>query len=195
MVKTQAREFAMQEVTELKQRRISVPLLIFLLMPLTAITIAILMLVLEPAQGSTGAAANIGAQMQRLPYQAQDFEVQTLDGETVRLSDYRGRVVFLNFWATWCGPCIEELPLMQEFAAQQGDEGAVVLASTIESPDIVRIFSRIRKLKCPTSRCCLTWKNGFTNASPLFKFPSPISSMRKAWCSVINSNPSPQLMR
>lgn len=46
---------------------------------------------------------------------APDFELQTLDGETVSLSDFRGEKVMLNFWATWCPPCRAEMPDMQKF--------------------------------------------------------------------------------
>lgn len=46
---------------------------------------------------------------------APDFELQTLEGETVKLSDYRGEKVMLNFWATWCPPCRAEMPDMQKF--------------------------------------------------------------------------------
>lgn len=45
---------------------------------------------------------------------APDFELTTLDGETVKLSDYRGQVVFINFWATWCPPCRAEMPDMEK---------------------------------------------------------------------------------
>ncbi|MEX2356474.1 MAG: TlpA disulfide reductase family protein [Thermaerobacterales bacterium] len=45
-------------------------------------------------------------------YLAPDFELEGLDGEMIRLSDYRGQVVFINFWATWCPPCLAEMPEM-----------------------------------------------------------------------------------
>jgi peroxiredoxin len=44
---------------------------------------------------------------------APDFELRTMDGEIVSLSDYRGRPVMLNFWALWCYPCLEEIPVIQ----------------------------------------------------------------------------------
>ncbi len=47
--------------------------------------------------------------------QAPDFELQTLSGETVRLSDFRGKRVMVNFWATWCPPCRAEMPDMEKF--------------------------------------------------------------------------------
>lgn len=50
---------------------------------------------------------------------APDFEAVTLDGEKVRLSDYKGEKVLLNFWATWCPPCREEMPDLQKFYETQ----------------------------------------------------------------------------
>ncbi|PKR78716.1 alkyl hydroperoxide reductase [Halalkalibacillus sediminis] len=47
--------------------------------------------------------------------EAPDFEVETLKGETVKLSDYRGEKIMLNFWGTWCPPCRAEMPDMQKF--------------------------------------------------------------------------------
>lgn len=58
---------------------------------------------------------------------APDFELKTLAGDTVKLSDYRGKKVFLNFWATWCGPCKEEMPAMESFY-QSHQEDVVILA-------------------------------------------------------------------
>ncbi|WP_087975184.1 peroxiredoxin family protein [Oceanobacillus rekensis] len=59
---------------------------------------------------------------------APDFELITMTGETVKLSDYEGQRVMLNFWATWCPPCREEMPDMQKFYK---DKDAVVLAINI----------------------------------------------------------------
>lgn len=60
---------------------------------------------------------------------APDFELLTLSGEKVRLSDYRGKKVFLNFWASWCGPCEIEMPYMENFYKRnKGLENVEILA-------------------------------------------------------------------
>jgi peroxiredoxin len=58
---------------------------------------------------------------------APDFTAQTLDGQSVRLSDYRGNIVLLNFWATWCPPCVRETPRLVQVAEEFKDQGLVVL--------------------------------------------------------------------
>ncbi len=63
---------------------------------------------------------------------APDFELPDLSEQEVRLSDYRGKVVFLNFWATWCKPCKEEMPSMEVLYRTYKDEGLVVLAVSID---------------------------------------------------------------
>jgi peroxiredoxin len=60
--------------------------------------------------------------------EAPDFEVPTLGGESIKLSDYRGRPVVLNFWATWCPPCIVEIPLLVQAEADYADENLALIA-------------------------------------------------------------------
>ena len=62
---------------------------------------------------------------------APDFELETLDGEKVKLSDYQGKKVILNFWATWCPPCKDEMPAMEKFHKKAGDD-VVILAVNID---------------------------------------------------------------
>ncbi|HEX7631689.1 MAG TPA: redoxin family protein [Lacunisphaera sp.] len=60
---------------------------------------------------------------------APDFTSQDVDGKDVKLSDYRGKVVILDFWATWCGPCMASMPHTHEVSAKYKDQGVVVLAN------------------------------------------------------------------
>ena len=63
---------------------------------------------------------------------APDFSLPNLDDKTVKLSDYRGKVVFLNFWATWCKPCREEMPSMEVLYKNFERDGLVILAVSID---------------------------------------------------------------
>lgn len=73
--------------------------------------------------------------------QAPDFTLKDLSGNTVSLRELRGKVVFLNFWATWCPPCRLEMPAMEQLHKEFSDQGLVVLAVNFrESQDDVRSF-------------------------------------------------------
>ena len=67
--------------------------------------------------------------------EAPDFELTALDGKTVKLSDYRGKKVILNFWATWCPPCKAEMPHMQKFHEENKDKGVEILAVNLTNMD------------------------------------------------------------
>ncbi|MGP4070421.1 thiol-disulfide oxidoreductase ResA [Halobacillus sp. B29] len=68
--------------------------------------------------------------------QAPDFTLQTLEGETVQLSDYRGQGVFLNFWATYCKPCEEEMPYIESQYQKFKEQGVKVLAVDVGENDV-----------------------------------------------------------
>ena len=72
---------------------------------------------------------------------APNFELTTLHGSSIRLSSMRGRVVFVNFWATWCEPCKREMPAFQSFMQAQADDGPVILAVNIgDKPEDIQKF-------------------------------------------------------
>jgi peroxiredoxin len=72
---------------------------------------------------------------------APDLELRALDGSAHRLADYRGRVVLVNFWATWCAPCREEMPSMQRLGEKLAGRPFVVLAVNLDEPEArIRTF-------------------------------------------------------
>jgi peroxiredoxin len=71
--------------------------------------------------------------------EAPDFSLLTLDGQKVKLSDYRGKAVLLNFWATWCPPCKVEMPWFVDFQKQYGKDGLVVLGVAMDDSEPAQI--------------------------------------------------------
>jgi len=73
---------------------------------------------------------------------ASDFELQDMDEEVKKLTDYRGKVVLLNFWATWCPPCIREMPSMERLHQKVGaDDFKVIAINQMEEVDDVFAFT------------------------------------------------------
>lgn len=78
------------------------------------------------------------------------FELTDLDGNQVKLDDYRGQVVLLNFWAVWCGPCRTEFPVIQQVYGRYKNQGFVVLAVNIqESKERIAEFASELELSFP----------------------------------------------
>ncbi len=66
---------------------------------------------------------------------APDFSLETLTGETLRLSDFRGRPVLLNFWNSWCPPCRTEMPELQQVQETLGDRVAILAVNLLYQED------------------------------------------------------------
>ncbi|MEJ2681920.1 MAG: TlpA disulfide reductase family protein [Gammaproteobacteria bacterium] len=80
----------------------------------------------------SGVASNAWAQSDFKPFPAKDFTLKTLDGKNFRLAENRGTVILLNFWASWCGPCREELPLLNALHHKYEKLGFTVLGVNID---------------------------------------------------------------
>jgi peroxiredoxin len=90
-----------------------------------ALGLAALVLLLWSQRGSFGP-ADVGAE-------APSYAAATLAGDTLRLDDLRGRVVLLNVWATWCIPCVEEMPALQRLHDRLEQEGLSVVAVSVDA--------------------------------------------------------------
>lgn len=99
--------------------------------------------------GAVAAAAGLGVSMWRYepkavadaaahPFWSQQFE--SPEGEWLSMASFQGKPLLLNFWATWCPPCIEELPMIDAFWRENSPNGHQVLALAIDQPSAVRRF-------------------------------------------------------
>ncbi len=131
-------------MSEQSPSRLSPTLIILLVLPLLGIVGALLTIF---ASGGLAPPDPTPQPLPTLPVSllinrsAPNFELAALEGDSLRLSSLRGRVVFLNFWATWCEPCRRELPTFQTFMQSQGEDGAVILAiNNGETPEQITEF-------------------------------------------------------
>ncbi|MBK9124687.1 MAG: redoxin family protein [Chloroflexi bacterium] len=133
-------------------RRFSPVLLVLLIIPMLGVLGAVAMLLANTPSSntSTGDSTPLVGRVGSLDQPLPEFELVDLDGQPVDLAAYAGRPMFVNFWGTWCPPCVRELPEMQAFAAAQGPDGAVVIASNnTESPEAIRTFFDENDLDLP----------------------------------------------
>ena len=112
---------------------------------LTAILVTILTtgLLITGCTGGSEPIATVGEA-------APNFELQNLDGQSISLSSLKGKPVLVNFWATWCGPCVSEMPYIQEIHEDWSDSGLMVLAINWgESASEVEQFLQAHNLSLP----------------------------------------------
>lgn len=85
----------------------------------------------DPAPGDAGAEGEIFKVGQKPPA----FELTDLKGQKVSLESLKGKTVLLNFWATWCVPCVAEMPALERLSKMLAPEGLVILAVNVDSPE------------------------------------------------------------
>jgi peroxiredoxin len=84
---------------------------------------------------------------------APDFKVQDLQGNTLSLADFRGKIVFLNFWATWCPPCRQEIPDLSDVFNQYKNKGLMIIGLSVDelSPAELTSFAVRNKISYPVA--------------------------------------------
>lgn len=85
-------------------------------------------------------ASDLDTGAEQIGQPAPQVTLRDLDGKPHPLSSYRGRRVVLNFWASWCGPCLEEMPVLEQAEKNVGENGAIVLGIAMDDPEHVRTF-------------------------------------------------------
>jgi cytochrome c biogenesis protein CcmG, thiol:disulfide interchange protein DsbE len=79
-----------------------------------------------------------------------DLVVKDMNGASVRLADYKGKVILLNFWATWCGPCQAEIPELVNTYAEYKDRGVVILGVSIDdTAETLRAYAAQKQMQYP----------------------------------------------
>jgi cytochrome c biogenesis protein CcmG, thiol:disulfide interchange protein DsbE len=98
-----------------------------------------------------------------------DLTLKDMNGAEVRLADYKGKVVILNFWATWCGPCQAEIPELIETYKKYKEQGVVVLGVSVDdTAETLRAYAAEKKMNYPV----LLWHEGLDEAyGPLLGVP------------------------
>jgi peroxiredoxin len=126
--------------TESKTEKPSLVLVIFLIIPLLGILAALLMVVNELQASRGNALPTLNNPAELANYIAPEFTLNDLNGQPVSLSDYRGKILFLNFWQTTCPPCVEEMPDFMAFMDEQPEDVAWLTINVEESPQTIREF-------------------------------------------------------
>jgi len=111
-------------------------------LPGRAIVVAVAALALAACSRTSNSVSASSLRPEKDRKSAPDFALKDSTGKTVRLSDFRGKVVLLNFWATWCGPCKIEIPWFMEFEQNHKDHGFVVLGVAMDDDgwDVVKPY-------------------------------------------------------
>ncbi|PYN87246.1 MAG: thiol-disulfide oxidoreductase [Candidatus Rokuibacteriota bacterium] len=121
------------------------------------------------------------------PKQASDFTVSLLGGETLKLRGQRGKPVLVNFWATWCAPCREEMPAMERLYLKHRERGFVLLAVSVDTDaSLVKPFLERLKLTFPVA---LDAKMDLANAYGVRALPASFLIDRNGYLTALALGP------
>lgn len=90
-----------------------------------------------------------GDKGQSLSGEAPDFKLPAVDGSMVSLSDYSSKVIVVDFWATWCPPCLEMIPVLSKLHRQYGDKGVVVLGVSLDQEGLEALSAFVHENLIP----------------------------------------------
>jgi thiol-disulfide isomerase/thioredoxin len=125
-------EFLMERSTRMNRRMLPVAV------------VALLLVVSgcgAPQEGGAGMQASVtGGGEAAEKKMAPEFSVQSVDGEAFNLADSNGKIRLIDFWATWCAPCREEIPMLNELQASYGEQGFQILAISDEDQEVIAEF-------------------------------------------------------
>lgn len=108
----------------------------------------LLVLTVAPGEWSSAEVGGTDPRADEMNRPAPNFTFLTLDDDLeMSLADFKGKVVILNFWATWCAPCIAELPDLNRLQANYEDDGLAILTISDETPDVLKAFEENLPLK------------------------------------------------
>ena len=109
-------------------------IIVILILVVTGMIVSSKYLVKSQAGGASLATGNVAGKT------APDFELTSIDGKPVKLSDFKGKAVVLNFWATWCAPCKVEIPWFVDLQKQYGPQGLQIVGVNMDdNPTIEKI--------------------------------------------------------
>lgn len=117
----------------------SVTILIILILVVTGMLVSSRYLVRKQAGGSSLATGNVAGKL------APDFQLTSIDGKPVKLSDFKGKAVVLNFWATWCAPCKVEIPWFVELQKQYGPQGLAIVGVNMDDNPTVDTIGKFAR--------------------------------------------------
>lgn len=135
------------------------------------------------------AAEDVTLQFFRDPKPMPSFTVTTLDGRKISSDSLRGKVVLVNFWATWCPPCREEMPAMERLWQHHKDQGFVIVAVSLDAdPAVVKPFVDQHKLTFPVA---LDPKMDLGNAYGVRALPSSFIVDTQGYLAALALGPRP----